>query len=472
MKTIFTLLAGMIVSSAIFAQNEKQERNLEPFNQMEVDGNFTVIITQSDQQSVIVDALPNAQEKILTEVKNGVLIISDKGAPGEKKIEINVPDLSRIKQTGVTTIRTSGTFKTENLELESSGASSSRYTLETDKLKTTVTGAGDIRLKGSTNSLIASLSGAGNLRAYDLSVKKAEISISGAGEARVDVTDELIAKVSGAGKVLYKNEPTQQNVQIMGAGEVRQARNVTAESKADTTKLRFGNKNLTIISEEDTVKVKTSKSKKYTPKNHWAGIDLGVAGYLSPQQSFAMQAEHSSFELDYARSRTVNFNFLQHNVRLIRHNLIFVTGLGSSFTRYHFHDRQTIVTPHVDSTFMASTGNVTRKHFLSTTYLTAPLLLEINTHKKASKSFHLATGVIGGYRIGSRNVQVLESGGRRSRLATRDDFNLSPFNLNATVRIGYGNFNVFATYSLTQLFQGNRGPELYPVSAGITLIGF
>jgi hypothetical protein len=105
-------------------------------------------------------------------------------------------------------------------------------------------------------------------------------------------------------------------------------------------------------------------------------------------------------------------------------------------------------------------------------FLTAPLLLEFNTHRNPSKSLHFAAGVVGGYRLGSRNVQVVEVFGRRARNSTRDDFNINPFNLSATARFGYGDLTFFATYSLTELFVTGRGPELYPFTAGIRLIGF
>ena len=53
----------------------------------------------------------------------------------------------------------------------------------------------------------------------------------------------------------------------------------------------------------------------------------------------------------------------------------------------------------------------------------------------------------------------------------KQDFNVNPFRVSLTARMGYGWFNVFATYSLTQLFEDGRGPELYPFTIGITLLG-
>jgi hypothetical protein len=40
------------------------------------------------------------------------------------------------------------------------------------------------------------------------------------------------------------------------------------------------------------------------------------------------------------------------------------------------------------------------------------------------------------------------------------------------LRVGYGKFNVYAEYGLSEMFRNGRGPELYPFSAGVTLIPF
>ncbi len=107
------------------------------------------------------------------------------------------------------------------------------------------------------------------------------------------------------------------------------------------------------------------------------------------------------------------------------------------------------------------------------TYINVPLLLEFNTNKKAKKSFHFAVGVIAGYRLSSRVKQIYELAGRTYKNKVSDDYNLNPFKYGATVRIGYGKFNVFATYSLSTLFEQNAvAPQLYPFTVGVTLVHF
>ena len=49
---------------------------------------------------------------------------------------------------------------------------------------------------------------------------------------------------------------------------------------------------------------------------------------------------------------------------------------------------------------------------------------------------------------------------------------MQPFRFNAAVRVGYGRVNLFATYSLNQMFREGAGPELHMVSVGITVVGW
>lgn len=218
--------------------------------------------------------------------------------------------------------------------------------------------------------------------------------------------------------------------------------------------------------------MKQEKGRRSNRKNHWAGIDLGISGYLSTRKSFGMIYEDRLFELDYSRSRTWNLNFIEKNFKIIRNYAGIVTGMGVSLNRYHFNERQTALIPDADITNMVLIGAITRKHFLSSSYLTIPWLLEFNTHRNPGKSFHIAGGLIGGYRLGSKSVRVVEFTDEKRRLVVRDDYNLAPFNLSTTVRFGLGNLNFFVTYTLTELFNKGKGPELFPVSAGVTLIGF
>lgn len=107
---------------------------------------------------------------------------------------------------------------------------------------------------------------------------------------------------------------------------------------------------------------------------------------------------------------------------------------------------------------------------MSATYLTVPLLLNLETNPdKKSNSFRLSAGMYGGVRIASRTKVKTED---KLKLKQRDDFNLNAFRYGPMVRIGYGWFNVYAQYALSDLFADNQGPELTPVTFGISIRAF
>ena len=99
-------------------------------------------------------------------------------------------------------------------------------------------------------------------------------------------------------------------------------------------------------------------------------------------------------------------------------------------------------------------------------------MLELNTSKRDSRNFHIAFGVIGGLKLGSSTKQIFTTNNHTYETIRRDDYNLFPFKLDATVRIGYGDFTLFGTYSLTPLFEYGKGPELYPFTVGLRICPF
>jgi hypothetical protein len=113
-----------------------------------------------------------------------------------------------------------------------------------------------------------------------------------------------------------------------------------------------------------------------------------------------------------------------------------------------------------------------KKNRLKSTFVNVPLLVEFNTNKNPDKAFHIAVGVIGGYKLGSRTRQILKNNGDEIRIIRKDNYNINPFRVNAHASIGYKNFTVFADYALTPLFENGKGPELYPFTIGVKLISF
>lgn len=203
---------------------------------------------------------------------------------------------------------------------------------------------------------------------------------------------------------------------------------------------------------------------------HWGGLDLGVNGYLNTEGG--TRPSNPAMMLNYSNSRYFAINFLKFDGRLIGNNLFFVTGLGINWYSYRFSNNYTL-NAHSASFSATENNNLDYcKNKLGITYLTAPLLLEVHMGEK--NKVHLAVGASLSYKIDAWVKQKYEdANGEDHKTKVKDNFNLSPFNVNGMLRVGYGDFTLFGNYSFTQLFEkGSSGPELYPFSVGVRLVGW
>lgn len=82
-------------------------------------------------------------------------------------------------------------------------------------------GASKITLDGKVRELTVGMTGASKLSAESLQTERAELSLTGASKADVNVTDTLKVSITGAGKVIYSGNPRRVVKDITGAGTIR-----------------------------------------------------------------------------------------------------------------------------------------------------------------------------------------------------------------------------------------------------------
>jgi hypothetical protein len=87
-------------------------------------------------------------------------------------------------------------------------------------LRLDISGASEVELMGTATSFSGECSGASELDAYEFVIKHCEIDVSGAADARINVTDMLEVEVSGAASVKYKGSPKLRS-DVSGAGSLR-----------------------------------------------------------------------------------------------------------------------------------------------------------------------------------------------------------------------------------------------------------
>ncbi len=263
--------------------------------------------------------------------------------------------------------------------------------------------------------------------------------------------------------------------------------------KTDTTKIRFGNKRIVIIEKDGSTSIEIpGKNEEYTfdsnkqsaftykrkPRfrGHWAGVEWGFNGFMTPNQSINMRDEYKFLELRQGRSWNFNINFMQYSLGIVNDKIGLVTGMGLEFNNYHFRNPITLKVDDgvtvADSTYLLDLNKNVIRSKLSTIHLTVPLLMEfqIPTGSSGHRVF-ISAGVIGGVKIAS-HTKIVFDGPSKGKDKVRSDYNLSTFRYGITARVGYRGLKVFATYYPTPLFEKGKGVEVYPFSIGLVLLSF
>jgi len=247
----------------------------------------------------------------------------------------------------------------------------------------------------------------------------------------------------------------------------------------DTTRLKFGGVRIIIIDDnEDTVETEDTTFKEIDINiedcdkkfNNWAGMYLGVNGFLTFDNKLDIDTTYRNFELDYSKSITFGMNFGDLSINLIPNYVGLSTGMGIQWNRYAWKNNIDLVA-NADTIYAVENTTVDySKNILKATYLQIPLLLDINTNKCEDKAFHISAGIVGGYKLGSRIKQKYESEDKKYQNRSKGHYQLSPFQAYLTAQVGYGDGVLFVNYGLTRLFEKSKGPQLYPFTAGFKLL--
>lgn len=230
--TVF-FISSFFLTSSCDALGEKgngkvsrQERKVDSFNALEVGGGFDVFLTQGTPQSVIIEADENLMDVIETEVQGNTLKISNNRSiknAKSLKIFITVPEITSLELSGAVDLQTQNKLTGSTIEISISGASDSKVELAVQHLVLGSSGGSKIQLIGSASNVKMDVSGAVDVHAFDLLTDKFDLDMSGAGEAEINVKNELIADISGAASVRYRGDPPRVMEDVSGAGSVRKA---------------------------------------------------------------------------------------------------------------------------------------------------------------------------------------------------------------------------------------------------------
>lgn len=459
-----------------FVQQAQNKYEITPkgecpaFSKIEISGITNVYLAKGVKHNISVDSEQDIQ-MVEFKIIDGTLSLSATPMVSTKlNIYVTFVDLSTVKMSGQSTLTCLDEIISNDFKFDATGATESDLILKAVNVKISCSGATSLKIEGSAENFILKASGASDIMAGKFLVHNAKIFASGASSVKVNATESITGELSGASSLKYVAKPPVYDIKITGISS-----DIADTLIGDTVRIKIGKK--IIIFDEDKKKdvKRTNKESKFD--GHWSGLELGINSFLNEDLTLDLPAQYSFLDLKLQKSIEVNLNIFEQDLNLIRNKLGLVTGLGISFNNYRFANNVILVSDTVPLFgYHDIKGGINyEKSKLATTFLTLPLILEFQT-KGAKKGklddFHVSFGPIVGLKLASHSKVVYTQNDNTEKNKVKDDFNLEPFRYGLTGRIGWGYLNLYANYTLSDMFKKNQGPEVNPFSVGIVLTGF
>lgn len=181
-----------------------ETRSLAAFKGVIVESIGNVHLRQDSVQRVEVDADDNILSRVTTRVENGSLVVGLlPGSYSNVTIDfyVTVPTIESIRIAGAGNVAVSSP-------------------LALDSLYCLISGTGSITVSGSVRREVVLVAGAGSVYSGDMISSICSATISGTGNAEVNVTDQLDALITGVGSITYSGNPPVVHQVVSGVGSV------------------------------------------------------------------------------------------------------------------------------------------------------------------------------------------------------------------------------------------------------------
>jgi hypothetical protein len=198
----------------------------------------------------------------------------------------------------------------------------------------------------------------------------------------------------------------------------------------------------------------------------WWLFDMGYNTFLNSDYKAQIDEPYTAMEdLHGWGSFDVNLHMFRSRVNIAKGYLNFNYGLSFEWHHYRFDNNFSIM-PDVD-TFTINTETIEyEKNKFNTTHLTLPVLIGFETKPwDTEHSFRMQFGYSPGLML--RGKTKLKYDGQKD--IEKDDFNLAQFRHEVNYIIGYGDFNLYASYDVNSMFAEGEGPDLHPFSVGLVI---
>ncbi len=209
------------------------------FDRLDIGHAFRATIDQGDDFSVVIRIDDNLEEQLRV-IKRGTTLeeqlrVMKRGTTLEigldpartfsfqnvtLEVDITMPLLVGLDLSGASHATISGFESDRPMEIDVSGASTLRGDLISGNLTMDASGASTVALDGIGGDLALDASGASTVDLEEFAVADAQVGLSGASSATVNVSGILDVEASGASRLEYTGDPELGRIDTSGASSV------------------------------------------------------------------------------------------------------------------------------------------------------------------------------------------------------------------------------------------------------------
>ena len=193
------------------------------FKSIDVSYGIDVIVEQSENKSITVEADSNLQQYIKTEIENGVLVITSNQSYNSSKtpkITVKMPVIEALQASSGSTIESANTLKGENITLNTSSAAEINVSIEADNISLDSSSGSNIIASGKALKLETSASSGSEINAKKLLVNNVISDVSSGASTNIHPIVSLKAEASSGGDINYDIIPKSIQKSISSGGSI------------------------------------------------------------------------------------------------------------------------------------------------------------------------------------------------------------------------------------------------------------
>ncbi len=219
-------LGGNVISGS--GKPTTRTFDFSDFTSISLSNSFQAEITRADSFGVEITADDNLFDHIqVTKQGTTLQITLDEThqysfGPNTLKAKLTLPTLTGVTLSGASHATLSGFESTQDLNVNVSGASRLDGDIESGAARIDANGGSQVSLQGSGQNATLRASGASQLQLGHFALDSANVNLSGASTATVNVKSRLDYDLSGASHLTYSGNPTIGSSRTSGASSASQ----------------------------------------------------------------------------------------------------------------------------------------------------------------------------------------------------------------------------------------------------------